>query len=222
MNSPNTVIDPRSHPRPAGPHRRHRPRLRRPAARRRVRARRLRRHRLRRRRRRRSTQINAGKSYIPDVAEADLAACVKAGKLRATTDMSQLGDDGRDRHLRADAAAQDQGSRSVVRRARRSKRWRPRCKRGQLIILESTTYPGTTDEVVQPMLEAQGLEGRRRFLPRVFARARRSGQPAVQDQEHPEDRRRRRPGEHRGGRRAVRRDRASTSSRSARRASPRW
>ena len=36
-------------------------------------------------------QINAGKSYIPDVAEADLAACVKAGTLRATTDMSQLG-----------------------------------------------------------------------------------------------------------------------------------
>ena len=30
--------------------------------------------------------------------------------------------------------------------------------RGQLIILESTTYPGTTDEVVQPMLEAKGLE----------------------------------------------------------------
>src|SRR5438128_368167 len=36
--------------------------------------------------------INAGKSYIPDVAEADLAACVKAGKLRATTDMKQLGE----------------------------------------------------------------------------------------------------------------------------------
>ena len=36
--------------------------------------------------------INAGKSYIPDVPEADLAACVKAGTLRATTDMSLLGD----------------------------------------------------------------------------------------------------------------------------------
>ena len=52
-------------------------------------------------------------------------------------------------------------------------------KRGQLVILESTTYPGTTDEVVQPMLEANGLQGGRRFLPRVLARARRSGQPAV-------------------------------------------
>src|SRR3954469_11484144 len=37
-----------------------------------------------------TAEINAGRSYIPDVATADLAACVKAGKLRATTDMSQL------------------------------------------------------------------------------------------------------------------------------------
>ena len=44
--------------------------------------------------------------------------CVKAGKLRATTDMSAARRDGRDRHLRADAAAQDQGSRPVVHRAR--------------------------------------------------------------------------------------------------------
>jgi UDP-N-acetyl-D-glucosamine dehydrogenase len=37
-------------------------------------------------------------------------------------------------------------------------------KRGQLIILESTTYPGTTDEVVQPMLEAQGLKADQEFF----------------------------------------------------------
>jgi len=37
-------------------------------------------------------------------------------------------------------------------------------KRGQLIILESTTYPGTTDEVVQPMLEAQGLKADEEFF----------------------------------------------------------
>src|ERR1044072_7373250 len=36
--------------------------------------------------------INAGKSYIPDVLEADLAACVKTGKLKATSDMSVLGE----------------------------------------------------------------------------------------------------------------------------------
>ena len=49
-------------------------------------------------------------------------------------------------------------------------------KRGQLVILESTTYPGTTDEVVQPMLEAQGLQGRTstsswRFRPSASTRA---------------------------------------------------
>ena len=62
-----------------------------------------------------AAQINAGKSYIPDVPTADLAAVVAAGRLRATTDMSELGEDGRRRHLRADAAAQDEGSRSVLR-----------------------------------------------------------------------------------------------------------
>ena len=48
-----------------------------------------------------------------------------------------------------------------------------------LVILESTTYPGTTDEVVQPLLEAKRAQGRRGFLPRAFAGARRSGQPEV-------------------------------------------
>src|SRR5215467_9543414 len=37
-------------------------------------------------------------------------------------------------------------------------------KRNQLIVLESTTYPGTTDEVVQPMLEAKGLVADRDFF----------------------------------------------------------
>src|SRR5437868_12508789 len=37
-------------------------------------------------------------------------------------------------------------------------------KRGQLVILESTTYPGTTDEVVQPMLEAKGLKADEDFF----------------------------------------------------------
>src|SRR5262249_150300 len=39
-----------------------------------------------------AAQINAGTSYIPDVPDADLAAAVKGGKLRATTDMRALGE----------------------------------------------------------------------------------------------------------------------------------
>src|SRR5207302_4988668 len=38
-----------------------------------------------------AAQINAGKSYIPDVAESDLSAMVNARRLRATTDMTELG-----------------------------------------------------------------------------------------------------------------------------------
>ena len=104
-----------------------------------------------------AAQIGAGRSYIPDVPDADLAAVVRAGKLQATTDMSRLGDmdaidicvptplrKTRDPDLSYVVKAVDAVAAAV--------------KRGQLIILESTTYPGTTDEVVQPMLEAKGLE----------------------------------------------------------------
>jgi len=103
-----------------------------------------------------NTQINAGRSYIPDVPDADLRAVVKAGRLRATADMDCL-------------AATDVVDICVPTPLRKTKdpdlsyvvkaveavaaTLRP----GQLIILESTTYPGTTDEVVQPMLEAGGL-----------------------------------------------------------------
>ena len=104
-----------------------------------------------------TTQINAGKSYIPDVPEAALAACVSKGTLKATTDMSQLG-------------AMDAIDICVPTPLRKTKdpdlsyvvlaveavaaTLRP----GQLIILESTTYPGTTDEIVQPMLEEKCLK----------------------------------------------------------------
>ena len=95
-------------------------------------------------------------------------------------------------------------------------------KQGQLVILESTTYPGTTDEVVQPMLEKPGLQGGRRLLPRLLARARGSGQPEIQHPQHSQSRGRRRAREHRGGRAALRVDVSTPSSRSARRAWPRW
>ena len=110
-----------------------------------------------------TSQILAGKSYIPDVPEADLAAAVEAGKLTATTDMTGL-------------ASMDAIDICVPTPLRKTKdpdlsyivlaveavaaTLRP----GQLIILESTTYPGTTDEVVQPMLEARGLKADVDFL----------------------------------------------------------
>ena len=100
-------------------------------------------------------QINAGKSYIPDVPDADLRAEVAAKRLRATTDMRQL-------------AAMDVIDICVPTPLRKTKDpdlsyvvkavegVQATLRPGQLVILESTTYPGTTDEVVQPMLEAKG------------------------------------------------------------------
>ena len=102
-------------------------------------------------------QINAGKSYIPDVAEADLAAVVKAGKVRATTDMSLLGQmDAIDICVPTPLRKTKDPDLSYVVHAVEAVA--STLRTGQLVILESTTYPGTTDEVVQPMLVAKGLK----------------------------------------------------------------
>jgi UDP-N-acetyl-D-glucosamine dehydrogenase len=102
-------------------------------------------------------QINAGKSYIPDVAEADLGACVRGGTLRATTDMTALGAmDAIDICVPTPLRKTKDPDLSYVVMAVEAVA--ATLRRGQLVILESTTYPGTTDEVVQPMLEAKGLE----------------------------------------------------------------
>jgi UDP-N-acetyl-D-glucosamine dehydrogenase len=102
-------------------------------------------------------QINAGKSYIPDVPEADLAAHVRGGKLNATTDMTRLADmDAIDIAVPTPLRKTKDPDLSYVVKAVEAVA--AVLKRGQLVILESTTYPGTTDEVVQPMLEAGGLE----------------------------------------------------------------
>ena len=101
--------------------------------------------------------INAGKSYIPDVPEADLAGAIQAGRLRATTDMRQLGAmDVIDICVPTPLRKTKDPDLSYIVKAVEAvaATLRP----GQLVILESTTYPGTTEEVVQPMLEAKGLK----------------------------------------------------------------
>src|SRR6059058_6373219 len=108
-------------------------------------------------------QVNAGKSYIPDVQEEDLAAAVRAGKLRATTDMSRLGAmDAIDICVPTPLRKTKDPDLSYVVLAVEAVA--ATLRKGQLIILESTTYPGTTDEVVQPMLEAKGLKADVDFL----------------------------------------------------------
>jgi len=107
--------------------------------------------------------INAGQSYIPDVAGPHLAASVKNGKLSATTDMSQLGSmDAIDICVPTPLRKTKDPDLSYVVLAVEAVAARLRA--GQLVILESTTYPGTTDEVVQPMLEDTGLVADRDFF----------------------------------------------------------
>src|SRR5690349_9782797 len=102
------------------------------------------------------SQINAGQSYIPDVPAAELCAEVQAHRLRATTDMSQLGQmDVIDIAVPTPLRKTKDPDLSYVVKAVESVA--ATLKRGQLVILESTTYPGTTDEVVQPMLTAKGF-----------------------------------------------------------------
>jgi UDP-N-acetyl-D-glucosamine dehydrogenase len=102
-------------------------------------------------------QINAGRSYIPDVPSEDLAAQVRAGKLSATTDMAQLGGmDAIDICVPTPLRKTKDPDLSYIVRAVEAVA--ATLKRGQLVILESTTYPGTTDEVVQPMLEAKSMK----------------------------------------------------------------
>src|SRR5918995_2087147 len=102
-------------------------------------------------------KISAGTSYIGDVPSQKLKEVVDAGRLRATTDFD---------HLReCDAIiicvptplrkTKEPDVSYILAAAEEIKQ---RLRRGQLIILESTTYPGTTNEVLLPMFEGTGLK----------------------------------------------------------------
>jgi len=102
-------------------------------------------------------EINAGRSYILDVKTEDVKASVDAGRLRATSDMSRLKDmDAVDICVPTPLRKTKDPDLSYVVQAVDSVK--AHLKKGQLVILESTTYPGTTDEVVQPALEERGLK----------------------------------------------------------------
>ncbi|MFL6229909.1 MAG: nucleotide sugar dehydrogenase [Pyrinomonadaceae bacterium] len=112
---------------------------------------------------RKAEAINRGESYIADVSSAQIAELVEAKTLRATTDFSALKDcdaiiicvptplrKTKEPDISYILAAAEQITKNL--------------RRGQLVILESTTYPGTTDEVLLPMFEAAGLKLDEDFL----------------------------------------------------------
>lgn len=100
--------------------------------------------------------VNSGISDIDDVSDADLRPLVKRGKIRATTDFSEL--------KNADivticvptplSKTKDPDVSYILAAVGEVQKY---LHPGQLVILESTTYPGTTEELILPMLQETGL-----------------------------------------------------------------
>lgn len=101
--------------------------------------------------------VNAGKNYIGDVVNADLEKIVKDGLLSATLDYSQLAQADcvcicvptpLDQYQQPDISYVKSSTEALL----------PYLHKEMLIILESTTYPGTTEELLKPILESTGLK----------------------------------------------------------------
>lgn len=100
--------------------------------------------------------VNSGKNYIGDVVNEDLEHLVKDGLLKATTDFAAVASADcvcicvptpLDAHQQPDISYVKASVESML----------PYLHRDMLVVLESTTYPGTTKELLQPLLESTGL-----------------------------------------------------------------
>lgn len=108
-------------------------------------------------------QFNAGRSYVKDVSDDVFRPLIKTGKLRATTDFSVISElDTIDICVPTPLRKTKDPDMSYVVSATEqiSRHMHP----GFLVMLESTTYPGTTDELVLPKLEESGLKVGRDFF----------------------------------------------------------
>lgn len=102
-------------------------------------------------------KVNAGINYIGDVVNDDLLKIVQSGMLRATLDFSEVAKADAvcicvptplDEYQQPDISYVRSSAESIV----------PYMHKDMLIILESTTYPGTTEELLKPILEKSGLK----------------------------------------------------------------
>jgi UDP-N-acetyl-D-glucosamine dehydrogenase len=112
---------------------------------------------------RRVGELNRGVSSIKHIPSSELGKAVDAGRFEATADFDRLSEADAilicvptplTRHREPDLTYVEKTAQAIAARLRR----------GQLVVLESTTYPGTTDEVVKPILEASGLKSRSDFF----------------------------------------------------------
>ena len=106
--------------------------------------------------------VNNGTNYIGDIVPADLERIVESGMLKATNDYSFIRDvdciaicvpTPLDRYFQPDISYVESSAKEIAKYLHK----------GMLVVLESTTYPGTTQEVVMPILEASGLKCGRDF-----------------------------------------------------------
>ena len=104
----------------------------------------------------RAAQINRGESFIRHIPSEAIGAAVRDKRFEATADFSRLGEADAvlicvptplTRHREPDLSFVADTTRAIAARLRP----------GQLVVLESTTYPGTTEEVLKPLLEGTGL-----------------------------------------------------------------
>ncbi|MGI6635193.1 MAG: nucleotide sugar dehydrogenase [Christensenellales bacterium] len=100
--------------------------------------------------------VNRGENYIGDVVNEDLKAIVASGNLKATTDFAKVAQcdcvciavpTPLDKHQQPNLSYVKSSTESIV----------PYMHKDMLIVLESTTYPGTTEELLKPILEKSGL-----------------------------------------------------------------
>ena len=101
--------------------------------------------------------VNAGHNYIGDVVDTELAALVREGRLSATTDFAFIKDvdfvaicvpTPLDAHQQPDISYVESSARAIA----------EHLHPGMMVVLESTTYPGTTEELIKPILETSGLK----------------------------------------------------------------
>ncbi|MGQ9712900.1 MAG: nucleotide sugar dehydrogenase, partial [Desulfotomaculales bacterium] len=111
----------------------------------------------------RAAKVNRGENYIGDVSDEELRRLVEAGAIRAHTGFDLVPEmdvivicvpTPLTRNLTPDLQYVEQVTWEIARRLRP----------GQLVSLESTTYPGTTEEVMLPILESSGLQGDEDFF----------------------------------------------------------
>lgn len=101
--------------------------------------------------------VNRGENYIGDVVDEELRELVEKGELAATTDFDRISEcdvvaicvpTPIDEHKVPDLSYVEDTAKEIAKRLHRD----------MLVVLESTTYPGTTEEVVLPILESTGLK----------------------------------------------------------------